>query len=116
MRFDLEGYSSSRHPTMVLCLRHCLAADRPPIAPPSTSGTSIAEISFVYSPMPDSRGSAVRSHWKQLRIGYAYEQLGVFGPELQRLARPVQRMPRVLDWQLPMYGGEMLLLAVRSSQ
>ena len=61
-------------------------------------------------------GFRVRSHWKQLRIGYAYEQLGVFGPELQRLARPVQRMPRVLDWQLPMYGGEMLLTAVRSRQ
>ena len=56
----------------------------------------------------------VRSHWKQLRIGYAYEQLGVFGPELQRLARPLQRFPRLLDQSLPMYGGEMLLTAVRS--
>jgi len=58
----------------------------------------------------------IRSHWKHLRIGYVYEQLGVFGPELQRLARPVQRIPRVLDWQLPMYGGEMLLSAVRSDR
>jgi SAM-dependent methyltransferase len=56
----------------------------------------------------------VRADWRQLRIGYVYEQLGVFGPELQRLARPVQRLPRVLDWQVPMYGGEMLLLARRS--
>jgi SAM-dependent methyltransferase len=56
----------------------------------------------------------VRSHWKRLRIGYAYEQLGIFGPELQRLARPVQKMPGVLNWSLPMYGGEMLLTAVRS--
>jgi 2-polyprenyl-3-methyl-5-hydroxy-6-metoxy-1,4-benzoquinol methylase len=61
-------------------------------------------------------GFRVRSHWKRLRIGYAYEQLGVFGPELQRLARPVQRMPRVLDWNVPMYGGEMLLVCVRSRQ
>ena len=30
----------------------------------------------------------VRAHWKPLRIGYVYEQLAVFGPELQRLARP----------------------------
>ena len=59
-------------------------------------------------------GFRVRSHWKRLRIGYAYEQLGVFGPELQRLVRPVQKMPRLLDRHLPMYGGEMLLLAVRS--
>jgi 2-polyprenyl-3-methyl-5-hydroxy-6-metoxy-1,4-benzoquinol methylase len=61
-------------------------------------------------------GIRVRSHWKRLRIGYAYEQLGVFGPELQRLMRPVQKMPRVLDWHLPMYGGEMLLVAVRSGR
>ena len=57
----------------------------------------------------------VRAHWKPLRVGYVYEQLAVFGPELQRLARPVQRLPRVLDWELPMYGGEMLLVARRSS-
>jgi 2-polyprenyl-3-methyl-5-hydroxy-6-metoxy-1,4-benzoquinol methylase len=56
----------------------------------------------------------VRAHWKPLRVGYVYEQLGVFGPELQRLARPVQKLPRVLEWQLPMYGGEMLILAERS--
>ena len=56
----------------------------------------------------------VRADWRQLRIGYVYEQLGAFGPELQRLARPVQRIPRILDWQLPMYGGEMLLVARRS--
>ena len=59
-------------------------------------------------------GFRVRSHWKRLRIGYAYDQLGVFGPELQRLARPLQKLPRVLEWELPMYGGEMLLMAVRS--
>jgi len=58
----------------------------------------------------------VRSHWKPLRIGYVYDQLGVFGPEIQRLARPVQRMPRLLERQLPMYGGEMLLSAVRSHE
>jgi 2-polyprenyl-3-methyl-5-hydroxy-6-metoxy-1,4-benzoquinol methylase len=56
----------------------------------------------------------VRAHWKPLRVGYVYEQLGVFGPELQRLARPVQKLPRVLDWRLPVYGGELLLSAVRS--
>jgi SAM-dependent methyltransferase len=57
----------------------------------------------------------VHSHWKRLRVGYAYEQLGVFGPELQRLARPVRKLPRVLDMQFPMYGGEMLLMATRSN-
>jgi SAM-dependent methyltransferase len=55
-----------------------------------------------------------RAHWKPLRIGYVYEQLGVFGPELQRLARPVQKLPRVMEWQLPMYGGEILVVAERS--
>jgi hypothetical protein len=55
-----------------------------------------------------------RAHWKPLRIGYVYEQLGVFGPELQRLARPVQKLPRVMEWRLPMYGGEILIVAKRS--
>ena len=56
----------------------------------------------------------VRAHWKPLRIGYVYDQLGVFGPEIQRLARPVTKFPRLLDRKFPMYGGEMLLVAKRS--
>jgi hypothetical protein len=28
----------------------------------------------------------------------------------------VQKMPRVLEWSLPMYGGEMLLRCVRSGR
>ena len=55
----------------------------------------------------------VHSYWKHLRVGYAYEQLGVFGPELQHLARPIQSLPGFHNWQLPMCGGEMLLLAAR---
>lgn len=88
----------------------------PPIAPPehiwyfnrSNLIRLLSEAGF--------EGFHVHSHWKRLRIGYAYEQLGVFGPELQRLARPVQKMPRVLEWSLPMYGGEMLLRCVRSGR
>jgi SAM-dependent methyltransferase len=86
----------------------------PPVAPPEHiwyfNRTNLVRL------LTDAgfEGFRVRSHWKRLRIGYAYDQLGVFGPELQRLARPVQKMPRVLDWHLPMYGGEMLLQATRS--
>lgn len=56
----------------------------------------------------------VRSHWKPLRIGYMYDQLSVFGPELQRLVRPLRRFPALMNQTVKMYGGEMLVTATRS--
>ena len=54
-----------------------------------------------------------RSHWKPLRVGYAYDQFENFGPEIHRILRPViSRSPqRLLNSQVPLYGGEMLAAA-----
>jgi SAM-dependent methyltransferase len=60
------------------------------------------------------REARVRQHWKPLRLGYAYEQLRHFGPEIQRLVSPLRHVPGLMDQQLKLYGGEMLLVATRS--
>jgi len=56
------------------------------------------------------------SHWKRLPMGYVYRQFQSFGPEYYRLASKI--MPfvprRALAWKLPVYGGEMLLVAEKS--
>jgi len=63
-----------------------------------------------------SRGFTIessKSHWKRLRIGYAYDQLDYFGPELKRFVRLAARIVPKRVWQLhaPLYGGEMLVVA-----
>lgn len=55
----------------------------------------------------------VSGHWKSLPVGYVFEMLQNFGPELHRLLRPGYRlMPGFLRRAtLPFYVGEMILLA-----
>ena len=53
-----------------------------------------------------------RSHVKTLPVGYIYENLNNFGPELRWLFRPIHAL--LGDAALPFYGGEMLVSAMKS--
>ena len=55
------------------------------------------------------------AHWKRLRLGYAYDQFENFGPEIHRLgAHLVHHLPEgMLNAQLPLYGGEMIVVSTR---
>jgi SAM-dependent methyltransferase len=52
-----------------------------------------------------------RAHIKTLPVSYVYEMLSNFGPEWQRVLRPVRMLFR--DVALPFYVGEMLISAIR---
>lgn len=58
------------------------------------------------------------SHWKRLPITYAYNQFQNFGPEFHKLfSNIIPLVPRkILNWKLPFYGGEMLLVAKKLSR
>lgn len=56
------------------------------------------------------------NHWKKLPVLYVYNQFQNFGPEYYKLiSKVLPFIPKtVLNWRLPFYGGEMLLVAERS--
>lgn len=56
------------------------------------------------------------SHWKKLPLGYAYNQFQNFGPEYYRvLSKIMTLLPRaVLGWRLPVYVGEMIVIAKKA--
>lgn len=53
------------------------------------------------------------NHWKNLPVAYVYNQFQNFGPEYYKLlSKIIPFVPKnVLNWKLPFYGGEMLLVA-----
>lgn len=53
------------------------------------------------------------NHWKKLPVSYVYNQLQNFAPEYYKIAsKVIPFVPKnVLNWKLPFYGGEMLLIA-----
>lgn len=53
-------------------------------------------------------------HWKKLPVSYVYQQFQNFGPELYSALKPVRSLLLKTDLALPVYGGEMLMLAHRS--
>jgi len=52
------------------------------------------------------------THWKKLPVAYVYSQFQNFGPEYYKLlSNIIPFVPKnVLNWKLPFYGGEMLLV------
>jgi len=54
-------------------------------------------------------------HWKKLPVSYVYSQFQNFGPEYHRfISKLMPIMPKdILQWKLPFYGGEMLLIGVK---
>jgi hypothetical protein len=56
-----------------------------------------------------------KPHWKSLELGFAYHQMQFFGREIHRLLSKVEWLvPRfVMRWRFPLYGGEMLMLAIK---
>ncbi len=53
------------------------------------------------------------THWKKLPVAYVYNQFQNFGPEFYKfISKVIPFVPKnVLNWKLPFYGGEMLLVA-----
>ncbi len=85
----------------------------PPIAPPEHiwyfNQSNLSRLLFDAG----FRGARIQQHWKPLRLGYAYDQLRHFGPEIQRLVSPLRFVPTLMKRQVKLYGGEMLLIAHR---
>ena len=57
------------------------------------------------------------NNWKKLPVAYVYSQFQNFGPEYYKLmSKVIPFVPKnVLNWKLPFYGGEMLLVAKKLS-
>ena len=52
-----------------------------------------------------------QSHWKRLPVGYVYDQFQVFGPEFRTLLKPFDTLLRSSRLVLPLYVGEMIMVA-----
>ncbi len=56
------------------------------------------------------------NHWKKLPVGYVYNQFQNFGPEFRQIFSKIMPfLPHsVLDWKLPFYVGEMIVIAQKT--
>ncbi len=63
------------------------------------------------------RSKIFKNHYKILPIAYVYNMLGVFGPEIKQLLKPIEKIynPSKSKLSLPFYVGEMFIIAKKDS-
>jgi 2-polyprenyl-3-methyl-5-hydroxy-6-metoxy-1,4-benzoquinol methylase len=61
----------------------------------------------------DNQNIEIKQHWKILPIAYVFNQFQNFGPEFEKMLKPLKFILNKLKIPLPFYGGEMIVTAFK---